>query len=294
MPKKHDYFSIILHDDTIGIVNQYYILQYLKKFHKIKDSKSFYDFKSAQRWLVQYVFVNSSLDDYGITDIEDESTYHIEVNEFIKYSDYKHRIIPLDVLFDNHHPRRKCMLTKLRIRKARDGYYTVVVLKNDAIGILDSKLLFDELRKKGFINHYKLLYTYKEADEYIRQIIPYHNWVNYNLNVGYLKVNNLLKMGEDDYEDLTEYCDIDLNELNVSTTKKSKPQSEYSQYFTPKWEAPPMKTNFHYNPEEIHKVRTSGYVNMDKEDTKPVDNSKKEYESYYNEDLRKWVHRKKQ
>lgn len=293
MTKKYNYFCIVLEDDTIGIVNQYYILYYLRKFHKLKQSKPFYDLNSAKRWIVQYIFVNLSLEDYGITDINDESTYHIEVNEFIRGNELEHKLLPLDVLFDHHSPRRKCMLRKQRIKKAKDGFYTVVILKNDTIGIFESKALFDEIKNNGYINHYKLFYTYKEADEYIRKMIPFHEWSSYHLDVGYLKVNNLLKRGQDEYEDLSEYCTVDLEDLQLTGIKKHKPKDTYSQYLNQRWEAPPMKTNFHYNPGEIHKVRTSGYINMDENDKTPIDNSKREYESYYNEELRQWVHKKK-
>lgn len=293
MGNKNNFFTIILNDDTIGIVNQYYIVYHLKQFKKVKKVKSFFDYESAKRWTIQYIFIHLSLEDYGITNVDEVDNDVFTVNAFIRCNDPKHKIVPLDILFENVHPRRKCMMKTLRRMKPRDGYYTAIILKDDVIGILDSKLIFDKFRESNLMRQYRLTRTYKESDEFIRQMIPFHEWSNYNLDVGYLRPNCLLRRLNDEYEDLNDYVDVDLNLVNVPKTQRNKPQSEYSKYFTPKWEAPPMKIDLYHTPDEIHRVKTSGYVNMDEDDNTPVDNSDKEYESYYNEDLRKWVHRKK-
>jgi len=281
---------MILTDDTVGIVDQFYIYKYLKEFNRIKQMKSFFDFESAQRWLVQYIFINFSTEDYGIIDIDDKNTYTIELNKFIKYDDAEHKKQPLDILFDNNKPRRKCMLNYMRIKKPKNGFYSVLILKNNAIGIFETKALFDEIKTNNPVVHYRVFYTYKEADNYIRETIPLNEWAEYNLNLGYLKVDNLLRKNQDNYENLQDYCKINLSELQKPYKKKTKTELNQVEYHVP-WKAPPLKRNFHYNPTEIEKVRTNQYVSMG--DTNTEVTNKKDYISYYNEDLKQWVHRKR-
>ena len=286
---KIKYFAIILDDDTIGITNQFYILKYLRTSNRIKQSKSFFDFESAQRWIIQYIFVNLTLEDYGMSDIEDKNSYTIELNKFIKFDDIKHKKHPLDILFNNNKPKRKCMDIKMRTKKARDGFYSVLILKNNAIGIFETKKIFDEIKKNNQILYYRGFLTYKEADEYIRETIPFNEWINYNLDVGYLKVDNLLKKNKDEYENLQYYCNINIEELQKTHQKRTRSELKNIEYPNISWKDPPKKKNFHYNPEEIHKVTSNGFVSMDNSHTTT---NKKDYISYYNEDLKQWVHRK--
>ena len=201
------YYAIRLVDDSIGILQFRHDYLLLKDNHKIKWYRVFNDFENAQLGLISYITLCEyekhdyiELSDYNIDYITKSKGKVMKLNRFyINNSsiDSNKRvtrtITVLDVLFDRYKSAKKqCMLKDPIVKISKNDYYALITKDFNLIGIFNYNIryyLLDYMTNNVIIKRFTY---YKEADTFIRKLIPINEWNDFNLDVGYLKINNLL------------------------------------------------------------------------------------------------------
>lgn len=231
----YQYYAVILNDNKVGVIDQPITMEQLLKQERVKQYKQFDDYDSAVEWLISYIEIElnvSPKEMYGIdpeAKTMKEAMGEIKINKFGVEKDQKQEktLSSLEVLF-NHKRRilKQCMVKPRKFKNFNKDFYAVIIVKDMAIGIFETKVIIEEILRKNEIVCYKEFDNYKEADEFIRRLIPFDKWRMYHLDLGYLATDEFLKPNEDVYEPIDNYLETSLEHLDFRQYDKKKRKVE--------------------------------------------------------------------
>lgn len=231
----YEYYAVILEDNKVGVIDQPITMEQLLKQKRVKQYKKFDEYELAVDWLISYIEVEMNLDPkemYGINPdakTMKEAMGEIKINKFgvMKDPEQVKTLSSLEVLF-NHRRRilKQCMVKPRKFKNFNKDFYAVIIVKDMAIGIFETKAIIEEILRKNEIVCYKEFETYKEADEFIRRLIPFDKWQMYHLDLGYLAADEFLKPNNDVYEPIDNYLETSLREIDFKQYDKKKRKVE--------------------------------------------------------------------
>lgn len=231
----YQYYAVILDDNKLGVIDQPLTMENLLKQERVKSYKQFDNYDDAAEWLIAYIETELEFDPKEMYGIDKEAKNmkeamgEIKINKFGVMKDTKQEktLSSLEVLF-NHRRRilKQCMVKPRKFKNFNKDFYAVIVVKDMAIGIFETKPIIEEVLRKNEIVCYKEYDNYKEADEFIRTLVPFDKWPLYHLDLGYLLPDEFLKPNQDVYEPIDNYLETSLENLDYHQYDKKKRKVE--------------------------------------------------------------------